>query len=67
MADKKVAENSVDLAAEKERTDEWLDTALASSFPASDPLPMFHGEVEPSLREDSPAEEIRAVNMSQFK
>lgn len=38
---------------ERERADDrWLDEALAESFPASDPLPLFHGEIRPVQRED---------------
>jgi hypothetical protein len=32
--------------------DQWLDEALADSFPASDPLPLFHYESRPAERED---------------
>jgi hypothetical protein len=32
--------------------DQWLDEALADSFPASDPLPLFHGESRPPEGED---------------
>jgi hypothetical protein len=37
-----------DLSEEKQRADEWLDESLADSFPASDPLPMSHGQAEPA-------------------
>ncbi|MBM0107851.1 hypothetical protein JM946_24210 [Steroidobacter sp. S1-65] len=32
--------------------DQWLDEALADSFPASDPLSLFHGQSNPPEGED---------------
>lgn len=31
----------------KQADDAWLDEALAQSFPASDPVPHFHGDAAP--------------------
>lgn len=41
---------NVDPDAERahQAADDWLDDALTQSFPASDPLPMFHGDSEVS-------------------
>jgi hypothetical protein len=47
MSATEISERGADLAEDKRRSDEWLDQALAESFPASDPLPMFHGRAEP--------------------
>jgi hypothetical protein len=33
----------------KELLDEWLDSALEQSFPASDPIPSFRGEPQVDL------------------
>jgi len=34
--------------------DQWLDEALAESFPASDPLPQFHGASEAVVAQGEP-------------